>query len=69
MPTKTYRWAITDAMREEMARDDRVFLMGEDVAAAGGAFGASRGLLDAFGPARSLRGRRPCLRACGPSCR
>lgn len=52
MATKTYCWAIIDAMREEMARDDKVFLIGEDVAAAGGAFGASRGLLDAFGPAR-----------------
>ena len=52
MATKTYCWAIVDAMREEMARDDRVFLIGEDVAAAGGSFGASRGLLDAFGPSR-----------------
>ena len=38
MPTKTYCWAIIDAMREEMTRDDKVFLIGEDVAAAGGAF-------------------------------
>ena len=52
MPTKTYCWAIIDAMREEMERDDKVFLIGEDVAKAGGAFGASRGLLDAFGPMR-----------------
>jgi acetoin:2,6-dichlorophenolindophenol oxidoreductase subunit beta len=52
MSTKTYCWTIIDAMREEMARDDKVFLIGEDVAAAGGSFGASRGLLDAFGPMR-----------------
>lgn len=52
MPTKTYCWAIIDAMHEEMARDDKVFLIGEDVAAAGGSFGFSRGLLDAFGPMR-----------------
>ena len=39
-------------MREEMERDRNVFLIGEDVAAAGGAFGASRGLRDTFGPLR-----------------
>lgn len=52
MATKNYCWAIIDAMREEMARDPDVFLVGEDVAAAGGAFGASRGLHAAFGPLR-----------------
>ncbi len=52
MASKTYLWAIIDAMREEMERDRNVFLIGEDVAAAGGAFGASRGLRDAFGPLR-----------------
>jgi pyruvate dehydrogenase E1 component beta subunit len=52
MATKNYCWSIIDAMREEMQRDSNVFLIGEDVAAAGGAFGASRGLLDAFGPLR-----------------
>ncbi len=52
MATKTYLWAIVDAIREEMQRDGSVFLVGEDVAKAGGAFGASRGLLDAFGPLR-----------------
>jgi len=52
MTTKTYCWAIIDAIREEMARDDRVLLLGEDVGAAGGAFGASRGLFDTYGPAR-----------------
>jgi len=52
MTIKTYCWAIVDAMREEMERDHNVFLIGEDVAAAGGAFGASRGLHQAFGPLR-----------------
>ncbi len=52
MASKTYCWAIVDAMREEMARDGSVFLIGEDIGAPGGAFGASRGLLDAFGPNR-----------------
>ncbi|MBZ0217720.1 MAG: alpha-ketoacid dehydrogenase subunit beta [Fimbriimonadaceae bacterium] len=52
MATKTYLWATVDAIREEMERDENVFLVGEDVAAAGGAFGASRGLHEAFGPLR-----------------
>ena len=52
MAMKSYCWAIIDAMREEMQRDPNVFLIGEDVAAAGGAFGASRGLLDTFGALR-----------------
>lgn len=52
MTSKTYCWAIIDAMREEMERDKDVFLVGEDVGAAGGAFGATRGLHKAFGPLR-----------------
>jgi acetoin:2,6-dichlorophenolindophenol oxidoreductase subunit beta len=52
MTSKTYAWAIIDGMREEMARDSNVFLIGEDVAAAGGAFGMSRGLHETFGPLR-----------------
>lgn len=52
MTSRNYCWAIVDAMREEMERDPNVFLVGEDVGAAGGAFGASRGLLKAFGPLR-----------------
>ncbi len=52
MTSKTYCWAIVDAMREEMERDPNVFLIGEDVGTAGGAFGASRGLQKAFGPLR-----------------
>jgi acetoin:2,6-dichlorophenolindophenol oxidoreductase subunit beta len=52
MAVKTYCWALIDAIREEMERDRNVFLIGEDVGAAGGAFGGSRGLFEAFGPMR-----------------
>ncbi len=48
----TYREAIREAIREAMQRDDRVFLMGEDVGRYGGCFGVSHGLLDEFGPER-----------------
>jgi 2-oxoisovalerate dehydrogenase E1 component beta subunit len=44
----TYIEAITQAMAEEMARDERVFLIGEDVGAYGGAFKTSAGILDKF---------------------
>jgi len=47
-----YIWAITEAIREEMERDETVFLIGEDVGIPGGSFGASRGLYDLFGPKR-----------------
>ncbi len=46
--------AINLALREEMARDDRVVLLGEDVAADGGVFRISEGLLERFGPERVL---------------
>jgi len=52
MPEITYREAIHDAMVEEMRRDERVFLMGEDIGVYGGAFGVSAGMLDEFGPER-----------------
>ena len=45
----TYREAIIEALAEEMLRDDRVMLYGEDIAEYGGAFGATRGLIDIFG--------------------
>lgn len=48
----TYREAITEAIHLEMARDDRVVVMGEDVSAIGGIFGLTRGLRDAFGADR-----------------
>jgi pyruvate dehydrogenase E1 component beta subunit len=48
----TYREALNQALREEMARDDRVFLMGEEVARYNGAYKVSKGLLDEFGEMR-----------------
>ena len=48
----TYREALREAIRDAMARDDRVFLMGEDVGAYGGCFAVSLGLLEEFGPER-----------------
>src|SRR5207237_8939393 len=46
--------AITQAMSEEMARDERVFLIGEDVGGYGGAFRTSAGLIEKFGPERVI---------------
>jgi pyruvate dehydrogenase E1 component beta subunit len=48
----SYREAMRAAIREAMLRDDRVFLMGEDVGRYGGCFGVSLGLLEEFGPER-----------------
>ncbi|MGI5836390.1 MAG: alpha-ketoacid dehydrogenase subunit beta [Chloroflexota bacterium] len=48
----TYRQAISEALQEEMERDPAVFLMGEDIGLYGGAYGATRGLFDRFGPER-----------------
>lgn len=47
-----YREAIASALAEEMRRDDKVIVMGEDVAITGGVYKATKGLLDEFGPAR-----------------
>ena len=52
MATLTYRDALNEALREEMQRDERVFLMGEEVAEYDGAYKVSRGLLKEFGPMR-----------------
>jgi len=50
---KQYYWeAIRDALAEEMERDPRVFVMGEDVGLYGGAYGATRGLYERFGGER-----------------
>jgi pyruvate dehydrogenase E1 component beta subunit len=51
-PQVSYREALREGIREAMRRDDRVFLMGEDVGRYGGSFGVSKGLLDEFGPDR-----------------
>ncbi|MET7422474.1 alpha-ketoacid dehydrogenase subunit beta [Dactylosporangium sp. NPDC005555] len=48
----TYREALREALRDALRRDERVFLMGEDVGRYGGAFGVSLGLLEEFGPER-----------------
>ena len=48
----TYRDAVARGIAQEMRRDPSVHLIGEDVAAAGGVFKATKGLLDEFGPAR-----------------
>ncbi|GAY07361.1 alpha-ketoacid dehydrogenase subunit beta [Pseudonocardia sp. N23] len=50
--TLTFRDAFGEGLREALAADDRVFLMGEDVGRYGGCFGVSQGLLDEFGPER-----------------
>ena len=52
MPEISYRDALNQAMSEEMDRDDRVFLMGEEVAEYNGAYKVSQGMLDRFGPRR-----------------
>ncbi|HLE21143.1 MAG TPA: alpha-ketoacid dehydrogenase subunit beta [Vicinamibacteria bacterium] len=48
----TYREAMREAIREALQKDDRVFLMGEDVGRYGGCFAVSKGLLEEFGPER-----------------
>lgn len=50
--TITYREAVREALREALQKDERVFLMGEDVGRYGGCFAVSKGLLEAFGPER-----------------
>ena len=52
MPVLTYRDALNRALREEMQRDDRVFLMGEEVGVYQGAYKVSKGLLQEFGEMR-----------------
>src|SRR4029078_1778666 len=55
-PTKEMRVheELLEALRYEMARDERVFVMGEDVALFGGAYGVTRGLMQEFGEERVL---------------
>src|SRR5262249_54672550 len=52
--TMTVREALRDAMAEEMRRDERVFLLGEEVAEYQGAYKVSQGLLQEFGPRRVI---------------
>jgi len=51
---KTYRDAIREALREEMARDDRVLILGEEVGVWGGTYAVTRGLYDQFGGKRII---------------
>ena len=48
----TYREAVRTALHEALQRDERVFLMGEDVGRYGGCFAVSKGLYEEFGPER-----------------
>lgn len=50
----TYLEAVREAMTQEMERDERVFLIGEDIGEYGGAFQVSYGMLEKFGPERIL---------------
>lgn len=52
MAIKTYLQALNDAMRQEMERDENVFIIGEDVGKFGGCFGVTQGLFDTFGERR-----------------
>ncbi|RAV29726.1 pyruvate dehydrogenase complex E1 component subunit beta [Sinomicrobium soli] len=54
MRTIQFREAIAEAMSEEMRRDETIYLMGEEVAEYNGAYKASKGMLDEFGPERVL---------------
>jgi pyruvate dehydrogenase E1 component beta subunit len=54
MSEMTYRAAVSAALAQELARDPRVVFLGEDVAAAGGVFKTTSGLLEQFGPTRVL---------------
>jgi acetoin:2,6-dichlorophenolindophenol oxidoreductase subunit beta len=52
MPIITYAQALNDALREAMAADPRIFLMGEDIGHHGGIFRVTKDLIDEFGPER-----------------
>jgi 2-oxoisovalerate dehydrogenase E1 component beta subunit len=54
MAVRTYIDAINAALREEMERDPRVFIIGEDVGKMGGAFKATKGLWEEFGDERVI---------------
>lgn len=52
MPQMTYREALRTTLREALRQDERVFLIGEDIGAYGGAYGVTKGLLEEFGEGR-----------------
>jgi pyruvate dehydrogenase E1 component beta subunit len=60
LETMTYREALRLAMRQEMERDERVFVMGEEVGLFDGSYKVTAGLMDEFGPDR-VRGERPIV--------
>jgi hypothetical protein len=63
----TYLEAISQALDEEMSRDERVFLMGEDIGAYGGAFKITEGFLQKYGDHRVLDTRGHRRRHDGPA--
>ena len=66
MPKMRVNQAINLALAEEMRADPTVMIMGEDIAAAGGPFKTSEGLLEEFGPLRSATPRSPRWASAGP---
>src|SRR5215467_16084118 len=52
MRTITYRDALREAIREEMRRDERVYILGEDIAGYGGTYAVTKGLFEEFGAKR-----------------
>jgi 2-oxoisovalerate dehydrogenase E1 component beta subunit len=54
VPVKTYLQAISDSLRQEMRRDKRVFVIGEDIGVYGGAFKVTQGFQEEFGPWRVI---------------
>ncbi len=52
MRTITYREAIREAIAEEMRRDERIYILGEDIAGYGGTYGVTKGLIEEFGEKR-----------------
>ena len=54
MPEMAIRDALREAIREEMLKNDKVFVMGEDVGAYGGSYGVTKGLLEEFGNERII---------------
>ena len=54
MSEKTYLQALNEALRQEMERDENVFILGEDVGQFGGCFGVTQGLYDEFGEDRVM---------------
>jgi len=54
MAEKLYIEALREGLREEMIRDENVFIIGEDVGLYGGAFGVTKGLFEEFGENRII---------------